>query len=104
MEYLSPNCCWGGLAAGAAGGKVYALGGYNGSPTPLAANEEYDPVANGWATKAGMTTLRYRLAAAAVGGKVYALGGDNGTVPVAANEEFDPAANGWTAKAAMPWW
>ena len=70
------------LAAAAAGGKVYALGGAG----PTNKNEEYNPDTNSWATKANMPTARYYLAAAEVGGKVYALGGYG---PTNTNEEYN---------------
>jgi N-acetylneuraminic acid mutarotase len=86
------------LAAAAAGGKVYAIGGYNGSNLNL--NEEYDPAANAWISRASMPTPRRQLAAAAVGGKVYAIGGFNNTYRNQ-NEEYDPASNTWTARAVI---
>ncbi|MBI5244562.1 MAG: VCBS repeat-containing protein [Elusimicrobia bacterium] len=88
-----------GLASAAAGGRIYALGGWTGG-APLSANEEYDPVGNAWTTKQAMPTARYALAAAAVGGKVYALGGSGGTGRE--NEEYDPVSNTWAARTPMP--
>ncbi|MCG2726473.1 MAG: fibronectin type III domain-containing protein, partial [Elusimicrobia bacterium] len=87
------------LAASAAGGKIYAIGGYNGTRKQ---NEEYDPAANTWTTKANMPTARYQLASAAVGGKIYVIGGYNGSTRVNTNEEYDPSANVWDTKANMP--
>jgi hypothetical protein len=68
------------LAAAAPGnGKLYAVGGYDGS-NRLATCEEYDPATNTWTTKAAMPTARHSLAAAAPGnGKLYAVGGYNGS-------------------------
>ena len=62
------------LAAAEVGGKIYAIGGTDGSHF-LTVVEEYDPASNTWTTKAPMPTARYELAAAEVGGKIYAIGG-----------------------------
>jgi N-acetylneuraminic acid mutarotase len=87
------------LAAVEVNGKIYALGGYNG--TPLHTNEEYDPVTNTWQSRADMPTARFYLAAVAVNGKIYALGGANGT-NLQTNEEYDPVTNTWRTRADMP--
>ncbi|MBI4422444.1 MAG: fibronectin type III domain-containing protein, partial [Elusimicrobia bacterium] len=88
------------LALAAVGGKVYALGGHNGSY--LAVNQEYDPATNAWTTRAAMANARAALGAAVVGGKLYAVGGWNGGANLAVNEEYDPAADAWTPRASMP--
>ncbi|GIV28885.1 MAG: hypothetical protein KatS3mg027_2699 [Bacteroidia bacterium] len=79
------------LAAASSGdGKIYAIGGWNGSYY-LSTNEEYDPATNTWTTKASMPTARADLAAASHGnGKIYAIGGWNGTNVFATNEEYFP--------------
>ncbi|TPW21548.1 MAG: Kelch repeat-containing protein, partial [Elusimicrobia bacterium] len=87
-----------GLAAGVAGGRVYALGGSNGSY--FSTNEEYDPATNVWTARAGMLTPRNTLAVGAVAGRLYALGGENVT-GLSVNEEYDPASNGWATKAIL---
>src|SRR5437870_1756804 len=69
-----------GAAAGISG-RLYAIGGFDGSGScsslgACAANEEYDPATNGWASRASMPTARYALGvAAATNGKIYAVGG-----------------------------
>ncbi|MEI7528065.1 MAG: hypothetical protein WCK76_03900, partial [Elusimicrobiota bacterium] len=85
------------FAAGAIGGRLYAVGGLTGN-----SNEEYDPVSGSWTTKTPLLTARYYLAAGVIGGKLYAVGGSNGSKSLSANEEYDPAANTWVAKAPMP--
>ncbi|MCX5785470.1 MAG: T9SS type A sorting domain-containing protein [Elusimicrobia bacterium] len=87
------------LSAGVIGGKLYAVGGWNGSYVNT--NEEFDPVANMWATKAAMPTARYNLSVGVIGGKLYAMGGTNGS-DLNTNEEYDPAANTWETKTVMP--
>ncbi|MCX5786277.1 MAG: fibronectin type III domain-containing protein [Elusimicrobia bacterium] len=91
------------LSTGVIGGKLYAVGGWNGA-NYLNTNEEYDPVSNTWATKAVMPTARDGLSAGVIGGKLYAVGGTphNNDNPFNTNEEYDPASNTWTTKAAMP--
>ena len=97
-----------GLAA-APSGKLYAVGGYNGSGacppnTYCARVEEYDPATNFWTPRAPLLTSRLSLGlAAAPNGKLYAVGGShaNGTVHLATVEEYDPAADQWTPRAPM---
>jgi len=86
------------LAAAAAGGKIYVLGGTTDGSIALNINNEYDPVSGAWATRAPMQSSRMGLAAAAVGGKVYAMGGYNSGY-LADNEEYDPETNAWNFKA-----
>ncbi|MCX5786275.1 MAG: fibronectin type III domain-containing protein [Elusimicrobia bacterium] len=94
------------FAAGAIGGKLYAVGGDNGGGTYYNKNEEYDPVANTWAAKAVMPTVRSYLSAGVIGGKLYAVGGyyndAQGDHFVDNNEEYDPASNTWMTKTPMP--
>ena len=90
-------------SVGVAGGKLYAMGGANGSGGTLA-NEEYDPVSNTWSSKAAMLEYRLLFSVNAIGGKLYAVGGWN-TPPSTyynINEVYDPESNAWSTKAAMP--
>jgi len=111
-------------AAAVIGGKIYMVGGQiattlpvlptatspgmNGVYADTAINEEYDPVANTWTTKAPMPTARRNLSAEVINGKVYALGGQGPNLTggvrqiYAHNEEYDPVANTWAIKAPMP--
>jgi N-acetylneuraminic acid mutarotase len=84
------------LAAGA-NGRLYALGGYNGSI--LATVEEYDPATDSWRARAPMPTARATFGAAtAPNGRIYVVGGQGGIGSFLANvEEYDPVANTWTA-------
>src|SRR5216684_4515631 len=80
-----------GLAA-ASNGKLYAVGGYDGS-TSLTTVEEYDPASNSWVTRAAMPTAHCCFGfVAASNGKLYAV--DSGSV-----EEYDPATNTWATRA-----
>jgi len=86
-------------ASGVIGGKLYIVGGFNGSN--LNVNEAYDPASDTWSTKAAMPTGRLGPAAGVIGGKLYVVGGNNGS-NLNVNEEYDPEADTWSAKAAMP--
>ena len=60
--------------AQATNGKIYAIAGYSGSF--LDYNEEYDPVANTWATRAPLYAAMHGVSVvAANNGKVYVIGG-----------------------------
>ncbi|MEW6128691.1 MAG: C25 family cysteine peptidase [Acidobacteriota bacterium] len=92
------------LAAVALNGKVYAIGGQDGSNATNVV-QEYDPATDTWTTKAPMPTARRTLAAAAVNGKIYAIGGAPdccGGSQVNVVEEYDPIMNSWTTKAPLP--
>ena len=79
------------LAACAAGGKIYAGGGYA-SGTILPYVEEYDPAANRWTVKSNLGTGRVDLTCAESGGKVYFMQGDRGGEGNSnALEEYNPA-------------
>ncbi len=78
------------MAAAVIGGKIYVLGGTNGSRLNI--NEEYDPAADTWTARAPMPNARMGLAAAAARGKIYAIGGDDGTGHNR-NEEYDPGVS-----------
>ncbi|MFC1521909.1 kelch repeat-containing protein, partial [Elusimicrobiota bacterium] len=86
------------FAGAVVGGRIYAMGGWNGSSL-MAENEEYDPATNTWITKAPMLTPRRYFTGTAAGGKIYTFGGLG---PSTTNEEYDPAANAWVAKSSMP--
>ncbi|RKX68708.1 hypothetical protein DRP43_05225 [candidate division TA06 bacterium] len=66
------------IASGVVDGKIYAIGGWNGSN--LSVNEEYDPIADTtggtpWTTRTSMPTERNGVSAAVVNNKIYAIGG-----------------------------
>jgi hypothetical protein len=94
----------GALAVAESGGRLYAIGGYDGSRN-RAEVEVYDPAADAWTTAAPLPTPRDHLAAATVGGRIHAIGGrlnqsyarNLGTV-----EAYDPAADRWTKAADLP--
>lgn len=77
------------VAVAALGGKVYVVGGFEGSGDVV---EVYDPAADRWAALAPMPTARHGLGAAVVGGVVYVIGGGPrpGGSFSAVNEAFVP--------------
>lgn len=87
-------------AASTVNGKVYVIGGSEGSRTI----EEYDPATDSWTQKANMPTARYTLAATSVNGKIYAMGGKRlpGETPLSRVEEYDPIENTWSGRANLP--
>jgi N-acetylneuraminic acid mutarotase len=63
-----------GLAAAAAGGKLYAFGG-EGGPGVIPNCWIYDPGADQWSPGPDMRTPRHGLAGLAIDDRVYAIGG-----------------------------
>jgi hypothetical protein len=100
------------LAAAAANGKIYAIGGASSNyGVGLKTVEEYDPWNNTWTTKAPMHTGReYFAAVTATNGKIYAIGGIGCTTPecnagqeyLNTMEEYDPDTDTWTPTSCMP--
>eukprot|EP00964_Phaeocystis_antarctica_P123169 scaffold86816_cov58-Phaeocystis_antarctica.AAC.8 len=111
-----PDMKWGrvDLAAAAAGGKVYAVGGGHdqamasvGACDPLneamASIEAFDPLLGAWAEVASMNVGRSNHAVAVVHGKIYAIGGMcSRHVDVDSVEMYDPQADSWQQVAGMP--
>ena len=87
------------LAAASVDGKIYAIGGHDGSY--LRTVEEYNPSTDSWRTVAPMPTARYELAAASVDGKIYAIGGHDGSY-LRTVEEYNPSTDSWRTVAQMP--
>ncbi len=93
-----------GLAAVALKGKVYVLGGSNGS-TATGALEVYDPDHDTWSEKAPMPTPRVFLAAAAVDDKIYAIGGSPdccGNSRTDVVEVYDTTTERWSSAHSLP--
>jgi hypothetical protein len=95
----------GGLAASTGpDGKIYALGGFDGSGQPVNAVERYDLTQGTWTQAANLPTARHSLGAAlGADGRIYALGGFDGSgQPVNAVECYDPRTDTWTLVGFMP--
>jgi energy-converting hydrogenase Eha subunit A len=89
-----------GLGVAVVYGKIYAIGGSNGSH--LNTNEEYDPAINTWATKKRMPIQRHRFAIAVVENKIYVIGGEIPGNYYSGNQVYDPATDTWETKTSMP--
>ncbi|WP_232075599.1 choice-of-anchor J domain-containing protein [Phytohabitans suffuscus] len=82
-------------------GKVYSIGGGNGSASTTK-NFVYDPVAQTWSGIADLPGARNAMAVGVVAGKIIATGGWAAAGPDGTTWSYDPAANAWTEKADNP--
>jgi N-acetylneuraminic acid mutarotase len=85
-------------------GKLYVVGGINGSGRVSTALEVYDPATNTWSTRAPLPSPRHSLTAVGIGGKLYAVGGRDASGNYTSTVfVYDPVANTWSnGSAAMP--
>ena len=109
------------LGAAVVKGKIYAIGGDQGSLTGNAMNavgmtqqttnvtEEYDPNLNEWTLKTPMPTARARFGTAVYQNKIYCIGGYSATIndetnyfDLDANEVYDPVSDTWESKTPLP--
>lgn len=91
------------VAAAAADGLIYIIGGASSSTDYENKNEVYDPVTDSWESRASMPTGRRRPAAVFVNGLIHVLGGMSSPDKYeAANEAYNPATNTWSSMADMP--
>jgi N-acetylneuraminic acid mutarotase len=87
-------------------GKIYAIGGHNGSH--LSTNEMYDPLTDTWTTKTPMPTVRSSFGIAVVQDKIYVIGGVTGPSDSESSgitdvtEVYDPLSDTWETKTSMP--
>lgn len=82
-------------------GKLYSVGGFNGSIT-TAAGYVYDPINLTWSPIAKMETARQRASGSFIGGKLYVAGGWNGDGSMGQNTViYDPSTNSWSNGADM---
>jgi N-acetylneuraminic acid mutarotase len=86
------------LGVATVNGKIYALGGYNGTHV-LNINEEYNPITNTWTTRAPMPTPRFGFAIFDYENKIHVIGGHTATDKITdAHEIYDPLTNTWETK------
>ena len=83
-------------------GKLYVVGGNDGSNAAVRRLDAYDPATNSWSTKADMPTARVAAAAAVVGARLHVIGGRNGETYLKAVEAYDPVTDSWSTRAATP--
>jgi N-acetylneuraminic acid mutarotase len=90
-------------AATGADGRIYAIGGIDGSSHALDTVEVYTASSNTWSTVAPMPTARVGLAAASgPDGRIYAIGGFGISGPLNTVEAYTPSTNTWNTVAPMP--
>ncbi|WP_239098493.1 S8 family serine peptidase [Micromonospora qiuiae] len=76
-------------------GKVYSIGGGDGTGTERKA-WAYDPAANAWIALPDLPTARSKPAVAAIDGKLYVIGGWASSGVNATVDVFDPVAGTWS--------
>ena len=90
-----------GMTAASVDGKIYIMGGKQGS-TILKTVEVYNTNTNTWEeNKADMLTARQGAVCAVVDGKIYVIGGASSSKYFKTVEVYDPATNTWSAKKSM---
>jgi N-acetylneuraminic acid mutarotase len=86
-------------------GRIYVVGGSNGSvniPAALSTLEIYDAASDSWTSGASLPTPRDGAAAVTgADGRIYALGGFDGQKSLSSVEAYDVATNSWAPIAAM---
>ncbi|KAM5165468.1 kelch-like protein 6 [Mantella aurantiaca] len=83
-------------------GKVYAIGGFDGSQR-IYSVEAYDPFHNCWTEAAPLIMSVSSFAAASHKSKLYVIGGGpNGKLATDKTQCYDPSTNKWGLKAPMP--
>jgi N-acetylneuraminic acid mutarotase len=80
------------------GGKIYAIGGWNGA-AQVGTMEVYDPTTNTWSIAASMPTARSNLVADVKGNIIYAIGGHSPLLNT--TEAYDIAKGTWSTKVSM---
>ena len=91
------------LAAAAADGRIYAIGGESDEGETVATVEAFDPLLGAWSEVASMSFSRYNHAAAVVDGKIYAIGGIGSEgESIDSVEMYDPLVDSWQQVASMP--
>uniref|UniRef100_A0A8B9KX73 Kelch-like protein 3 n=1 Tax=Astyanax mexicanus TaxID=7994 RepID=A0A8B9KX73_ASTMX len=82
------------------GGKVYAVGGFNGS-LRVRTVDVYDGVRDQWSAVPSMQERRSTLGAAVLGDLLYAVGGFDGSTGLSSVEAYNPKTNEWVFVAPM---
>jgi N-acetylneuraminic acid mutarotase len=85
------------LQAAALDGRLYAVGGNEGSvPKSVATTEAYEPGVDAWHPMHDMSVARSGFAAAVRDGRLYVFGGENKDGTVDSIEAFDPGRGTWS--------
>jgi hypothetical protein len=85
-------------------GKLYKVGGSDGSGSAVADLVEYDPDADTWTPLASMATARFFHATFVYDGQIYVFGGvaAGGLTELASGEVYDIESDTWSAETALP--
>ena len=84
------------------GGKIYLIGGFEGSFQPVKTVWAYEPESDTWARHTDLPTPRGALGAAVVDGKIYAIGGSGVGGDVGTTEQYDTSTDAWVPRSPMP--
>ncbi|HMA37954.1 MAG TPA: kelch repeat-containing protein, partial [Chloroflexia bacterium] len=85
------------------GNYVYAIGGYNYTPTVFSTTLRYSPTTDTWTALAPVPDAHgLGVAVYAGNGKIYDFGGTNGSTEVNITRIYDIASNTWSIGAPMP--
>ncbi|XP_012272715.1 ring canal kelch homolog isoform X2 [Orussus abietinus] len=98
VSELPTRRCRAGLSV--LGGRVYAVGGFNGS-LRVRTVDVYDASADQWSACPGMEARRSTLGVAVLGNCIYAVGGFDGSTGLNSAEVYDPRAHEWRMIAPM---
>uniref|UniRef100_A0A1B6DS04 Kelch-like protein diablo n=1 Tax=Clastoptera arizonana TaxID=38151 RepID=A0A1B6DS04_9HEMI len=82
------------------GGKVYAVGGFNGS-LRVRTVDVYDATLDQWTACAGMEARRSTLGVSVLNNCIYAVGGFDGSTGLNSAEMYDPRTQEWHMIASM---
>ncbi|KAL1115636.1 hypothetical protein AAG570_005926 [Ranatra chinensis] len=82
------------------GGKVYAVGGFNGS-LRVRTVDVYDAATDQWSTCSGMEARRSTLGVAVLNNCIYAVGGFDGSSGLSSVEMYDPRTHEWRTVTSM---
>ena len=89
------------LCTRAVNDKIYAIGRFQNTASGFV--EEYDPVADTWATKTRMTDGRFILGCASSGSKIYVAGGTNtGFATTDTADVYDRSTDTWSTTTSLP--
>jgi N-acetylneuraminic acid mutarotase len=92
------------MGVAAVDGKVYVVGGFDGSGQAVATVEAYDPATDRWTQRASLPSPLHHVNVAAVGSKLYVVGGLTGSSFNASGTTlvYDPAQDSWAPLTSMP--
>ncbi|XP_015518884.1 ring canal kelch homolog isoform X1 [Neodiprion lecontei] len=98
VSELPTRRCRAGLSV--LGGRVYAVGGFNGS-LRVRTVDVYDAASDQWSACPGMEARRSTLGVAVLGNCIYAVGGFDGSTGLNSAEVYDPRTHEWRIIAPM---